>query len=266
MEKGSGEITGKRKRPMVASTVRKATGHLATAFMHNLKPSPLHIEDSAQLLPSARSLFKAFENVDPAPQRQRVITPKLLQGMYTLAGLTFEVTHDTPPAIAADLAIVGLFFAMRSCENTTTPQPGRTKTVDMRGVTFLDINKREIPQSHLGLAFAVYITLLFADQKNGDKNARRTQKRTNDPVMCPVRRAASLIERIHRLVSGFSGETTINTYAQKSVKGLVTLQLASRYLRQQLRYTCTTLGGKDTFRFPEWTLAQNQSGLGLPSC
>ena len=121
----------------------------------------------------------------------------------------------------------------------------------MRGVTFLDVNKREIPQSHPGLAFAVYVTLLFADQKNGDKNARRTQKRTDDPVMCPVRRAASLIERIRRLVPSFSGETTINTYAQKSVKGLVTLQLASGYLRQQLRYscTCTTLGGKETFGF-----------------
>ena len=246
---GTGQIEGKRKKPMVASTVREATGHLATAFRNNLKPSPLHIAGSAQLLPSARSLFKAFENADPAPQRQRAITPKLLRGMYTLAGLAFDVTHDTPPAIAADLAIVGLFFAMRSCENTTTPQPGRTKTVDMRGVKFLDASKREIPQNHPGLAFAVYVTLLFADQKNGDKNARRTQKRTDDPVMCPVRRAASLIERIRRLVPGFSGETTINTYAQQSATGLVTLQLASSYLRAQLRYTCATLGGKDAFGF-----------------
>ena len=171
---GSGEIAGKRTgRPMVTSTVREATGHLATAFRNHLEPSPMHIDGSAQVLPIARSLFKAFESADPAFKRQRAITPKLLRGMYiTLAGLAFAETHDTPSAIAADLAIVGLFFAMRSCENTTAPQPGKTKTVDMHGVTFLDNNKREMPQNHLGLALAVYVTFLFADQKNGDKDAR----------------------------------------------------------------------------------------------
>ena len=67
--------------------------------------------------------------------------------------------------------------------------------VDMLGVlTFLDDSKREIPQDHPGLAFAVYVTFLFADQKNGDKNARRAQKRTDNPILCPVLRAASLIE------------------------------------------------------------------------
>ena len=115
--------------------------------------------------------------------------------VYPIAGVAFPKTHDTPAVIAADLAIVGLFFAMRSCKNTiATPQPGKTKTVDMLGLTFLDNNKLEIPQDHPGLALAVYVTFLFADQKNGDKNARRAQKRTDNPILCPVLRAASLIE------------------------------------------------------------------------
>ena len=99
-------------------------------FLKAPQPWIIDIEGSAQLLPVTLSLFKAFENADPAPQTQRAITLKLLRGMY----MAFEVTHNTPPAIAADLAIVGLFFAMRSCENTATPQPGRTKTVDMKGI------------------------------------------------------------------------------------------------------------------------------------
>jgi hypothetical protein len=137
---------------------------------------------------------------------------------------------------------------MRSCESTTTPKPGRTKTVDMNGVTFLDSNKREIPQhDHPGIALAADVTLLFADQKNRDKNARRSQKRTDDPVLCPVRRAASLIQRIRRLVSGFSGSTTINTCVYHN--GFTTLQLASGFLRSQLRHTCDTLGGKDVFGY-----------------
>jgi hypothetical protein len=149
----------------------------------------------------------------------------------------------------ADLAIVELFFAMRSCENTATPQPGRTKTIDMAGVTFLDRDKREMPHEHPGLTLAVCVTFLFADQKNQEKNDRRAQKRTDDPVLCPMQRAASLIERIRRLVPGFTGTTTVNTCAQHFRKGLVTLQLVSGFLRTQLRHTCATLGGKRVFGF-----------------
>jgi hypothetical protein len=215
-----------------------------------MQPSPLHVAGSSQLLPSARSLFKAFANADPAPKRQRAITPKLLRGMYKLAGLEFAETHDTPAAIAADLAILGLFFAMRSCENTTTPKPGRTKTVSMSGVVFLDSKKREIPQSHPGLALAAHVTLTFEDQKNRTKNDKRSQKRTDDPALCPVRRAASLIERIRRLVPEFTGATTINAYGHKTNQGrTVTLQLASGYLRSQLRHACSSLGGKQVFGF-----------------
>jgi hypothetical protein len=43
--------------------------------MH-LKPSPTHIEGSAHLRPFARALFhQAFDNADPAAERQGVITP-----------------------------------------------------------------------------------------------------------------------------------------------------------------------------------------------
>ena len=202
---------------------------MATAFRNNPQPRSLHVEGSAQLLPATRSLFKAFENADPASKRQRAITPKLLRDLHTLAGLAFPEIHDTPAAIAADLAIMGLFFAMRLCENTTTLRLGFTKMVGMLGVTVLDNNKREILQDCPGLALAVYVTFLFADQKNGGKNAWRIQKRTDDPVLCPVRRAASLIERILRL-GQFSWDPSINTiniYVQQTSKGLVTLQLTT---------------------------------------
>jgi hypothetical protein len=174
----SGEIEGQRKQPVVASTVRQAASNLTTAFRNNLQPSPLHLANSAQLLPSARALFQAFANADPAAKCQHAITPKLLRGMYQLAGLGFPATHDTPAAIAADLAIAGFFFAMQSCENTTTPKPGCTRTVTMDGITFLDPDKREIPQDHPGLEMAAHVTFIFVDQKNKDKNARRSQKRT----------------------------------------------------------------------------------------
>jgi hypothetical protein len=128
--------------------------------------------------------------------------------------------------------------------------------VDMNGVTFLDNGKWEIPQDHPGIALAVHVTLLFADQKNRDKNARCTQKCTDDPVLCPVLQAASLIERIHCLVPKFSGSTTINTYMPQASKGLVTLQLASGFLRSHI-------GGKNVFGFDKTEFGTTNMGLFL---
>ena len=139
--------------------------------------------------------------------------------------------NDLPTAIAADLAIVGLFFATRSCENATAPEPGQTKMADVHSAAFPDNNKRDIPQDHPGIALAAHVTLLFVDQMSRDKSAWRTQKRTDDPILCPVRCAASLIERMCHPVPEFSGLTTINAHACKASKGLVTLQLVSGFLR-----------------------------------
>jgi hypothetical protein len=225
--------------------VRKAASHLAQAFRCNLKPSPLHIEGSSQLHPSTRALFQSFDNIDPAAKRQRAITPKLLRGMFRLAGVGIPVTHDSPAAIAAEIAIAAFFFAMRSCECTTTPTPGRTKTIDLLGMTFRDRYKKEVPHDSADLRQAEYVSYNFVDQKNKEKNDTRSQRRTSDPVLCPVRRSASLVERIRRLVPNHSPTTLMNTLFLNDT----ILQLSSAFLRTRLRVTCTALGGKPTFGY-----------------
>jgi hypothetical protein len=136
-----GICDGQRKQPVVASTVQKAAGHVAAAFRHNLQPSPFHLKGSTQLHPFAKALFQAFNNVDPAAKRQQAITPKLLRGMFRLAGAAVALTHDSPAAIIAESSIVAFFFAMRSCECTTTPTPGGTKTINLAGAMFRNRNK-----------------------------------------------------------------------------------------------------------------------------
>jgi hypothetical protein len=59
--------------------------------------------------------------------------------------------------------------------------------VSMNGVTFLDSNTRETPHDHPGLALSAHVILTFEEQKNREKNDRRSQKRTDDPALCPVR-------------------------------------------------------------------------------
>jgi hypothetical protein len=165
--------------------------------------------------------------------------------MFRLGGVAHAVTHDTPAAIIAELAIVAFFFAMRSCECTTTPTPGKTKTISLAGIVFRDQDKRIVPHESPAIATAEYVSLTFEDQKNNEKNDTRSQRRTADRVLCPVRRAASLVARIRRLVSHPTTSTTINTIL---VAGS-TLALSQEYLRDRLRVTCTALGGRDTFGY-----------------
>jgi hypothetical protein len=165
--------------------------------------------------------------------------------MFRLAGIGIAETHDSPFAVATEIAIVGFFFAMRSCECTTTPTPGRTKTIDLKGITFRDRYKQEVPHSSPQLHEAEYVSFTFVNQKNNEKNDTRSQRRTNDDVLCPVSRAASLVARVRRLVPRPNQLMTMNTIV---VSGQ-TIQLSSDFLRQQLRVTCTALGGKPVFGY-----------------
>jgi hypothetical protein len=54
-------------------------------------------------------------------------------------------------------------------------------------------------------------TVSFKNQKNGLKNDRRTHESTRNPVMCPVLRMASLVERILRIDPRAGLDTTVNT-------------------------------------------------------
>jgi hypothetical protein len=229
---------------MVASTIRAATGNVAAAFWDQLQQSPLHVNGEKAIRPSITSLLKAFENLDPPPKRQKALTPKLLREMYKLSGAGLVVTDNTAQAACADLAIMAFFFAMRSCEYTTVCEPGRTKTLDVQHVVFRDSRKRIIPQDSPE-ANVEYVTVTFVDQKNGDKMDMRTQGRTGDPVLCPVKRLHALVSRIRHNVPHHSGSTTINTiHIAES-----TLRVTNSLLLKQIRSTCDLCGGHKTFGF-----------------
>jgi hypothetical protein len=51
--------------------------------------------------------------------------------MFETAEADRPEAHDNVLSITAELAIVGFSFAMRSCEFTATPNPGRTKIIHL---------------------------------------------------------------------------------------------------------------------------------------
>ena len=165
--------------------------------------------------------------------------------MFTRAGATELLTKDTLFAILAELAVMAYFFAMRSCEFTATPLPGRTKVIHLRGIIFRDQQNNEVDHKSPFLHLSERVTLTFENQKNGLKMDKRTHQRTGDSVLCPVRRLASLVERIYRRVPSASPDTSINSMFLLSK---VTLA-SSDSLRSFMRSSCTCGGGKPTFGF-----------------
>ena len=226
--------------------MRNATSSLASAFRDNLQPSPFHITNSSQLLSSVRSLLKAYENVDPPKKIQKAVTPKLLRCLFSHYGGP-PSTADTP-AHAADITIGGFFFAMRSCEYSKTPKPGKTKRVNLGNVVFRDSKKTVISHSSpLLLSSAEYVTITFEDQKNGEKQDSRTQRRTGDNVLCPALRLASAVQRIVNTIPNYNDSTYLcSVYDNENQKVLLINQA---YIRKSLRDTCRIFGGKAVFGF-----------------
>jgi hypothetical protein len=81
-----GRLTGQHCKLMVSSTVWYAASHLAVLFWHHHEPSPIHLPHSTLLYPTIRSLFRAFDNVNPPPNHQKSITPRLLHWLYSSFG------------------------------------------------------------------------------------------------------------------------------------------------------------------------------------
>ena len=156
-------------------------------------------------------------------------------------------TVDKRWAAVADLAILAYFFAMRSCEITTTPNRGRTKIIRLGGVAFRNKEGREMDIRNYDdlLKEATRITVTFEDQKNGLKMDKRTHQRTGDIVMCPVRRMASIARRMINDGMDTGPDTPVNLVRCNGQS----VQITGEYLRDSLRTTCREGGGKATFGY-----------------
>jgi hypothetical protein len=196
------------------------------------------------LHPSIKALLKAFENVDPPTRRQKAVTPRLLRKLL-------EASHhssllDTAPAVVADIVIGAFFFAMRSCEYSKPQVAGQTKCIDLEGIVFRSKDNTTIDQEDPELLrIAEYVTVTFVRQKNGKKMDSRTQRRTQDPDLCPVIRYGTQVQRIRRTVPNADGTTPINAISLNGRVGLIT----NTYILNLLRNTCYSFGGEATFGF-----------------
>jgi hypothetical protein len=217
----NGELAGSRSKPVVGGTVLTAASSLAAVFRNDHRPSPLHHEGSTKLRPVFRVLLRAYGNQDPAPNRQKSITPRLLRALFDSSGAKTVALRDTLSSVLLCLSRLGVYKNKASRENKSDC-PG--------GSCFRSSAKKTLPHHSTNLlALAKYVTIIFVDQKSGKKMDTRTQKRTGLPFLCPVLRFISLVLQIRRMVPNANASTNISTIVlNKSV-----LQITSTYTRTQ---------------------------------
>jgi hypothetical protein len=196
--------------------------------------APFTVKGSSQLLPTVRSLLKAFDNADPPLRRQKTITPKFLRKFHQLlAGNAGSLQH---PAYAqtADITLGAYFFAMRSCEYTKTKRPGRTKRVRLGCIIFRARDRSVIPHSHPDLlSSTAFVTIVFEDQKNGKKMDARNQGRSGHRFLCPVLRWGSAVQQIIATIPNYNDQTNLcSVFLKEEV-----LDISNSFVRKLLRHT-----------------------------
>jgi hypothetical protein len=201
-------------------------------------------EEKETFTPDLNKLFSGMEANSPNTVRQKAITPKLLR--YLIYTTSATVNND-PTDHAADLIVGAFFFAMRACEYVKTPVPGKTKRIRLGCIHFLSSNRSRVPHDDPDLlAKAKFVTVVFEDQKNGERFEARTQEKTKDRILCPVIRFGRAVQRILKYNPEADDSTPLSSMNSRKLKSD---SITSTFTLNLIRKTCGDQGGKATFGF-----------------
>jgi hypothetical protein len=146
----------------------------------------------------------------------------------------------------ADLLIGALFFAMRSCEyssTNTSDGPRKTKLLTCNNIQFLIQTKdglSTIPHNtNLSTLYKAHcVSINFISQKNGDKAIKVTQYKSNK-TLCPVIAWANTVHRVLQYPKT-TGDSTVNTFLNPKTNRLV--RISSTQTRQHIKLTVSKIG------------------------
>ena len=179
-----------------------------------------------------KELLAAFDNKDPPPNRQKAVTPGLLEDLVPIAKALGPLHEQT-----ADLIVGGFFFAMRACEFCKTEREGRTKKLELRDITFRDKCKKVVPKSAPDMEErAHYVTVRFRFQKNNVKADRRTQGRSGRRL-CPVKAWARVCQQVILTNKGVTKRTPVCEIGDGRGRTVMVTSARVTYL---LRSTCNS--------------------------
>lgn len=133
----------------------------------------------------------------------------------------------------ADLMTMAIFWCMRSCEylKVKGQKDRKTKLLCLRNFRFFNgSNQIEINSKDKYSAKVLDIT--FEDQKNGEKFESVHCQKSSDKLLCPVKAAARIIDRILESTPNIPLDIPINYYNHKGKIFQVTSDSAIEFLRR----------------------------------
>ena len=174
---------------LVEGTVRSAISHVVQAFQESGRQNPTKDADNKLSVLLSRQ-FRAYRNDDRKEVQQKALP------FIVLKELAKRQVSELDRAVS-QLTICAGFFAYRSCEYLKVPRREMklTKLLCLRNIRlFKDGRLLSTPSDDLEFADSVAVT--FEMQKNKMKHETIIHGRTDDPVLCPVKQWARLVNRI----------------------------------------------------------------------
>ena len=141
----------------------------------------------------ARNIHKllvSYKEVDPPTKRQASLP------MFVFQELLEDKSSSLDEAIG-ELTNGALYFAMRSCEySTTTEKNPRTKRLKIRNIAFYNSRGHKL-KKRKNFAKAHCVKITFENQKNGEKMETITRTRGDPNSLCkPVEVWAKIVNRV----------------------------------------------------------------------
>ena len=211
---------------LVAATCTSAVSGVCAAFRDAGKPNPSLDQDGKLAFVLSRQ-WKGYRNRDPSARPQKAIPLDLLKEMVS------RPCHNNANVAFHQLIKMAFFFAMRSCEYLKVTGERRTDALRVRNFVFRK-NQRIMDHSDPNLECADTVTLTFEFQKRDQRDDAVTQSKTKDAIMCPVKAAAALIQRLR--AEGATPDTHIYRYKDnrgkmKDLTGTVGLAILRDFVK-----------------------------------
>jgi hypothetical protein len=108
------------------------------------------------------------------------------------------------------LIVAAFLFVVLSCEYPAVPGEWRTKLMCTRDVRLI-LGRRKLSHDDPRLSLANTVLILFEYRKRDKQNETVTQHRTGDPLLCPARMWATILQRV-RYYPGTIDDTKVATF------------------------------------------------------
>ena len=176
--------------PIRSGTISESLSQIGAIFEDNSIENPVKIPYSTHFVRDINKLLLSYKEEDPPTKRQASLP------LCVFNALRDDDATNLDQAIG-ELTNGALYFAMRSCEYSTTSEKNpRTKRLRVRNIQFYNSRGHRIKKKKK-FHRAHRVTITFENQKNGEKmeTITRTQGRKNSQFK-PVKIWADIVTRI----------------------------------------------------------------------